>query len=54
MPSYLSIFLYILEYLYERFLRLLTGDLIIDEETDPSTVVGKVALVTGANSGLGK
>ncbi len=54
MPSNFSIFLYILEYLYERFLRLLNGDLMIDEEVDSSVVKGKVALVTGPNSGLGK
>lgn len=54
MPSNFAIFVYILEYLYERFLRLINGDLMIDEETDPSTVKGRVALITGANSGIGK
>lgn len=48
--SYAELVLYILEYLYERFHRLVRGAEPFDEEY----VEGKVVVVTGANSGLGK
>ncbi|CAL8087256.1 unnamed protein product [Orchesella dallaii] len=48
--KYLELFLFILEYLYERLLRLIRGVESMDEEY----VEGKVVIVTGANSGLGK
>ncbi|ODN03818.1 Retinol dehydrogenase 11 [Orchesella cincta] len=48
--KYLELFLFMLEYVYERFLRLIRGVEHIDEEY----VEGKVVIVTGANSGLGK
>lgn len=48
--SYLELFLFVLEYLYERFQRLIRGADPLDEEY----AEGKVVLVTGANSGLGK
>lgn len=48
--SYPELILLLLEYLYERFQRLIRGAVPLDEEY----VEGKVVLVTGANSGLGK
>lgn len=48
--SYWELFLIILEYVYERFYRLVRGAEPLDEEY----VEGKVVIVTGANSGLGK
>lgn len=48
--SYWELFLVILEYVYERFYRLIRGAEPLDEEY----VEGKVVIVTGANSGLGK
>jgi NAD(P)-dependent dehydrogenase (short-subunit alcohol dehydrogenase family) len=50
MFSYFQLFLHILEYIWDRFVRLLRGETKIDEVS----VDGKVAIVTGANSGLGK
>lgn len=48
--SYWELFLVILEYVYERFYILIRGAEPLDEEY----VEGKVVIVTGANSGLGK
>lgn len=48
--SYWELFLIILEYLYERFYRLIVGAPPLQEEY----AEGKVVLITGANSGLGK
>jgi hypothetical protein len=53
LKKYLQIFMFILEYLYERFLRLVNGDLKIDEEGG-DWMAEKVCIVTGANTGLGK
>jgi len=50
--KYFQLFVFILEYLYERFIRLINGDLKIEE--GGNSIENKVAIVTGANTGLGK